>query len=51
MNQSAQHAVENLRMRVVVQRVNPDPEQAAKEKNPKEDVLMQETIKLLPARG
>jgi hypothetical protein len=40
MNQSAQHAVENLRIRVVVQRVSPDPEQAAKEKAPKEDVLM-----------
>ena len=43
--------MENLRVRVVVQRVSPDPEQAAKEKAPKEDVLMQETIKVLPARG
>lgn len=34
-----------------MQRVSPDPEQAAKEKAPKEDVLMQETIKVLPARG
>ncbi len=51
MNQSGQHAVENLKMRVAVQRVNPDPEQAAKEKQPKEEVLMSETIKVLPARG
>ena len=38
-------------MRVVVQRVSADPEQAAKEKTPKEDELLKETIKVLPARG
>jgi hypothetical protein len=37
-------------MKVIVQRVSSDPEQAAKEK-PKEDVLMQDTIKILPAKG
>ena len=37
-------------MHVKVQRVSADPEQAAKEK-PKEDDLLKETIKVLPARG
>lgn len=50
MNQNNQHPIENLRMHVKVQRVNADPEIAAKEK-PKEDDLLKETIKVLPARG
>ena len=37
-------------MKVIVQRVSSDPEQAAREK-PKEDILMQDTIKVVPAKG
>lgn len=37
-------------MKVIVQRVSADPEVAAKEK-PKEDLLLQDTIKVLPARS
>jgi hypothetical protein len=37
-------------MKVIVSRVNSDPEQAAREK-PKDDILMQDTIKILPAKG
>jgi hypothetical protein len=51
MNQNVNHPVENMHMRVVVQRVSADPEVAAKEKAPKEDELLKETIKVLPARG
>lgn len=50
MNTSMQHPIENLKMKVVVQRVSSDPEQAAKEK-PKEDILMQDTIKVLNSKG
>ena len=50
MNTSGLHSVENLKMRVVVQRISSDPEQAAKEK-PKEELLMNDAIiKTLPAK-
>lgn len=53
MNVSAQHALENLRMRVVVQRVNADADAVKDGKPPavKDEVLMNDTIKLLPAKG
>jgi hypothetical protein len=50
MNTSQQYSIDQLKMKVIVQRVSSDPEVAAKEK-PKEDVLMQETIKVLPAKS
>jgi hypothetical protein len=50
MNTSQQYSIEQLKMKVIVQRVNPDPEIASKEK-PKEDILMQDTIKILPAKS
>ena len=51
MNVSGQHALENLRMRVVVQRVSADADQPGKDKAAvKEEVLMNEVIKILPAK-
>ena len=50
MNTSNHHPIDTLKLKVIVQRVSSDPEQAQREK-PKEDVLMQDTIKMLPAKG